>query len=309
MEKIMKKRVTAGTVKKSGQLGAKFKKNISAWCILLPSVILMCYIVWRPIFISLYYSLFKMQGYNLVEFVGLKNYVDVLTDSLFLKTLWNTVKYVLLSAVIGFPLPIILAVMLNEIVHMKGFFKISLYIPAIIPGIAVSMIWYYMYFPDPSGFLNMVRSFFGLEPAAWLQDGRYTILYIVISMTWQGMGGTMIMYLAGLSGINQDLYEASKIDGAGFFRKIWHVTIPQMRSIFILMAARQVISVFQVMEQPLAMTGGGPDNESITLALQTYQYAFDQFQMSKALSLSTVTFLLLMVFTIGYFWLEKKLDD
>ena len=309
MTKNTNKAAASSVVIQQGKHAAKLKKNLSAWLILLPSVILMCYIVWRPIIVGVYYSLFKMQGYTATDFVGLKNYIDVLTDSLFLKTLGNTVKYVLFSAIIGFPLPILFAIMLNEMAHLKGFLKVALYIPAIIPGIAVSMIWYYMYFPDQSGLLNMIRSFVGLAPLEWLQDGRYTILYIVISMTWQGMGGTTIMYLAGLTGVSQDLYEAAKMDGVGFFGRVWNITIPQMSPIFLLMAARQVISVFQVMEQPMAMTGGGPNNESVTLALQTYQYAFDQFQMSKALALGTVTFLLLMVFTVGYFWLEKKLDN
>lgn len=285
------------------------RRNMVAWLILLPSVILFYYIVWRPIFVGMYYSMFYMKGYEITSFAGLKNYKDVLTDTLFIKTFLNTLQYVGWSVLIGIPLPIIIGILLNEVVHIKGFCKLAVYFPMIIPGIAASMIWYYMYFPDQSGLLNMFRMYFGLEPLEWLQNKNMTIFLIIISMTWKGMGGTVIMYLAALTGVDQNLYEAAKLDGAGFLGRIRHITLPRLAGMILLMGARQIISVFQVMEQPLAMTGGGPNNASVTLALQTYRYAFEYFRMDKALALGTVTFLMLLVFTVIYFFLEKKIDE
>lgn len=285
------------------------RRNLSGWLLIFPSLLLFCIIVWRPIVIGIGYSFFKLQGFTPTAFTGLDNYIAVLTDTNFLQTLANTGVYVLCSLLIGFPLPFICAVMLNEMIHAKGFFKVSTYLPVIIPGIASCLIWKMMYMDGSGGFLNMLLYFLGLDPMQWLSNKSLTIPLIVIAMTWNGFGSTLIMHLATLQGINQELYDAARLDGAGFFKRLRYVLLPHMSGIMLLLAIKQIISVFQVTEQPLVMTGGGPNGASMSLGLTNYFYAFKYSQFDRSLALGVVTFLILILFTLIYFKLDSKVNE
>lgn len=285
------------------------KINWKQWLIILPSVLLFYFMVWRPIGVGTFLSFFKLQNYKPVEFTGLQNYKEVLFDTLFLQTLKNTVLYVLWSLIIGFLPPIILAVMLNEVVHCKSFFKFSIYLPVIVPSIAASLIWYFMYQAGEGGMLNMLIGKLGFAPSAWLQNQKMTIPLIIVSMTWRGCGSAMIMYLATLQGINQELYEAVRIDGGGLFRRLKTITLPHIMPVMLLLMIRQIIGVFQVMVEPMTMTGGGPDNASVSLSLQIYNYAFTYFQPERALALGVITFFLLIGITVFYFMADKKIGE
>ncbi len=304
---MAKEQVTKRRTNKN--LGGIVARNLSGWLLILPSIFLFIMLVWRPIGIGIWYSFYKLQGFTRVEFVGLKNFMDVLTDTNFIQTLWNTVGYVFWSLVIGFPLPFICAVMLNEMIHMQGYFKITTYLPVIIPSIATCLIWKMVYMDGNGGLLNMFRYYLGLEPMNWLSNKNLAIPLIVISMSWNGFGSTLIMYLATLQGINQELYEAARLDGAGFFRRIIHVLFPYMRGLLLLMLIRQIIGVFNVTEQPLTMTGGGPNGASMSLGLTNYYYAFKYGQYDKSLALGVITFCLLLVLTFIYFGLDKRVDE
>lgn len=295
------------SLKKSG-IGL-IRRNSTAWLLLLPSVLLFFFFVWRPIGIGFLYSFFKLQNYVPTEFVGFENYREVVTDMLFLKTLTNSCKYVLWSFVIGFIPPILLAVMINEIVHMNSFIKFSIYFPQIVPVVAAALIWYFLYLPGDSGVLNIILGKFGLPANDWLQNSKQTIPLIVVMMTWQGCGGSMILYLASLQGINQELYEAAKMDGAGVPMRFMCVTLPAIFPIILLQFVRQIIGVFQVMLEPMSMTDGGPNNASVSLNLQSFKYAFQNFQPERALALGVITFIILMIVTCFYFKAQKKFGD
>ncbi len=252
---------------------------------------------------------FEMQGFTPSKFVGLENYINIVTNSQFFRVLGNTLQYVGWSLVIGFPLPIILAIMVNEMVHKQSVFRFGIYMPIIIPAVASAMIWYFMYYPDEAGLLNTLLSNFGLEPYEWLQDGKRTILYIVISSTWHGYGGTMILYLAALTGVNQELYEAAIIDGAGIIRRVFHITIPQISSMILLGFVKQIISIFQILDAPMTMTGGGPNGASMSIAYWAYKEGFEGFRIGSSLAISTITFVILIFMTIFYFALNKRVED
>lgn len=294
---------------KNKSVSGLLRRNISGWLLIIPSIILFVFIIWRPIIIGISYSFFDLQGFKPVEFVGFKNFAEVLNDTNFIKTLINTVGYVFWSLIIGFPLPFICAVMLNELVHMKGYFKITTYLPVVIPTIATAFIWKMVYMDGPGGLLNMLLYYFGIEPMGWLSNKTLVIPLIVVSMSWSGFGSTLIMYLATLQGINQELYEAARLDGAGFFRRIKHVLFPHMRGVVLLLAIRQIIGVFSVAEQPLAMTGGGPNGASMSLGLTNYYYAFKYSQYDKSMALGVITFCLLLVLTFVYFGLDRRIEE
>ena len=202
-----------------------------------------------------------------------------------------------------------MAFMLNEMRCFSRFVRFSLYAPCMIPAIITSMLWYYIYYPDGTGLLNMLITNFGGQPFGWLQDSKWTIPCIVISMTWNSFGGTMLLYLAALQGINRELYEAALIDGAGVFKRITKIAIPELRGIMLLTFCRQIIAVFGTTEQPLAMTGGGPNGASLTLGLQSYRYAFVYGKVGNSLALSVVTFLILLSLTFVYAKMDKKINQ
>lgn len=294
---------------KKRKWAAIIKSQTGAWALLLPAVFCLYFFVLRPQILGIGWSFFDMKGYKLGDFVGLDNYKRVIGDTMFLKTVTNTFLYVFWSIIVGFLIPIIIAILLNEMVHLRNTFRVMVYFPSILPGAAVALLWYMMFYPDQGGLLNMVLGEFGLEPYVWLQDGRYTILYIVISMTWSGAGGTAIYYFASLQGVNRELYEAAIIDGAGFIKRLWNITLPHMGSVILLFLVRQIISVFSIMEQPLQMTGGGPDNASMTLGLLAYQYGFVSIKANYAMVVGVIMFAILLVFTCFYFVLNKKMED
>lgn len=295
--------------KKIKRKKSELQKNISGWLLIFPAILAFSLFVWRPIIISFIDSLFRIQGVVRIEFVGLKNFVDVVTDTNFLKSLWNTVKYVLWSLLLGLPLPFLAAVMMNEMVRTKQFFNVMFYLPCVIPSMATYLIWRMIYADGSGGLLNMILYFLGAAPAAWLSNANLSIPLIVVTMTWSGFGGAVILYLSSLQGIDQSLYEAARLDGAGMFTRVRVVMMPNMWGILLLQAVRQIISVFQVTEQPLVMTGGGPNGASTTLGLTNYFYAFKYGQFDKSMALSVIMFLLLIWLTIVYFKLDKKIND
>ena len=287
----------------------KLKNDLTAWLLILPLLVIMYLFVWRPTGMGMIWSTFKMKGYTPTEFIGLKNYIDVVTDTEFLPILGNTLKYVMWSLVIGFIPPVIIAIMINEMIYFKKGFRVIIYLPAVLPGVAANLMWYYMYYPDNTGLLNQVLAMLGMSPYTWLNDPNFVILYIVIAMTWCGFGGTMILYYAAIQSVSMELYEAATIDGAGMMRRLFHVTLPQISGVLLLCFVNQIIAVFQVLDQPLIMTAGGPNNASVSISYQLYKYGFINGRAGHAMALGTIIFAILLLATCFYFKINKKVEE
>ena len=287
------------------------RNDLNGWILMLPMVVILYLFIWRPTVMGTVWSFFNMKAYTVLDFCGLDNFRKVITHTQFLPTLWNTVQYVLWSFVIGFLPPLFIAIMINEVVHFKGGFRVLIYTPAVIPGIAAMLMWYFMYYPDQTGLLNMILGKFGVEPQQWLNDPDFAIIGITIYSTWKGFPAAMLLYYASVQSVSVELYEAAIIDGAGPIKRLWHITRPAMEGIILLQAVRQIIGVFQIMEQPLAMTSGGPNGASTSLSYQLYQYGFNSGGKGtgQAMALGVIIFLILIVFTIFYFWLNRKIED
>ena len=294
---------------KKSKFDGLIKRNIAGWALILPTVLVFIVFVWRPIIIGVVYSFFDLNGFVPVKFVGFDNYVRVLSDTNFLKTLWNTVQYVLWSLVLGLPLPFVAAVMLNEIRHGKQYFKITAYLPCVLPGMAVYLLWTMIYGESSAGLINSVLNLFGIGNMKFLSNSTYVIPCIILMMTWQAFGSTMVMYLATLQSVDTSLYEAARIDGANFWQRIRAVLFPHCRGIILLLAVRQIIGVFAITEQPMVMTGGGPNGASLSLGLTNYYYAFKYGQMQNSLALGVVSFIFLVGLTVVYFKLDKKINE
>ena len=224
-----------------------FRNDLDAWILFLPSVIVLYLMIWRPTVLGTGWSFFKMNAYTPGDFCGFDNFRKVITHTQFLPTLWNTVQYVLWSLVLGYLPPVIIAVLINEMVHFNNGFRVTIYLPAVIPGIAAMLMWYYIYYPDQTGLLNMVLAKFGMEPFTWLNNPKFVIPGIIIYSTWKSFSGTMLLYYASVQSVSVELYEAAIIDGAGIWKRAWHVTRPQIEGTLLLCLVNQIIGVFQIM--------------------------------------------------------------
>lgn len=290
------------------KLSKVIKKNISGWMIMIPTLLLFAFFVWEPLLASIRLSLYSAKGMRTIEFVGIKNYIDVFNHPDFLPAVRNTFSYTIWSLLIGFFIPIIMAIIINEMVHAKSAFRVGTYFPNIVPGLATVLMWGFIFKPGKTGVLNILLSNFGIGPQVWLSNPKLTIPLIVITMTWKGAGATALIYLAALQGINPELYEAAIIDGAGIWHRIKHVTLPNLRNLIRTLLILQVISVFQILYEPLVMTNGGPNNASISIMQLVYKYAFEKFDYPKAASVSVIISIFLITLTLVYYKFNKEQD-
>ena len=288
----------------------KLRNDISGWIFLLPTVVLMYIMIWRPTVLGAVWAFFKMHAYTVGEYIGLDNFERVIKHSQFIPMLKNTLMYTMWSLVIGFLPPVFLAIMINEIVYFRNTTRILIYLPTIIPGIVGYLMWKIIYAPDMSGMLNQMLVNMGLNTYTWLNDPKFTIIGLIIQSTWKGMGGTMLLYYACLQGTSVELYEAAILDGAGMLRRAWTVTRPALSATMLLNLVNQVIGIFQTLDAPLTMTGGGPNGASSTLGFQLYQYAFNSGGRAtgQAMALGLIIFVILLVATCFYFWMNKKIE-
>ncbi len=299
--------VSALSIKKS-PLSVFLQKNLSGWMMLLPSVILFSFFMWVPLFESIQLSLYKAQGMRFVQFVGLQNYFDVFAHPDFMPAIVNTFMYTFWSLIIGFLVPVITAILINEVRKGKSLFKIGIYLPNIVPGMAMILMWSFIFKPGDTGILNILLKFMGIPSQAWLTNPEWTIPLIVLTLTWKGAGATALLYIAGLQGIDPELYEAAIIDGAGIWRRIRHITLPNIYNLARTMFVLQIIAVFQILYEPLVLTNGGPNNASISIMQLVFRYAFQQFDYPKAAAVSVIISLILAVLTALSFKLNKVQD-
>ena len=287
----------------------KWRQDLSGWAIMLPSLILFAFFVWVPLMESVKLSFYSTKGFTPVEFVGFENYTKVFKDPVFMKALGNTFKYIFWSIAIGFLVPIIMAILLNEVVYFKSLFRVGMYFPNVVPGVATVMMWSLIMTPGKNGILNAFIGSFGVSPQRWLENPNWTIPLIVITMTWKGAGSTALIYLARLQGINQEHYEAASIDGAGIWHRILYITIPGLFSTCKTLLILQIIAVFQVLYEPMVMTGGGPNNASISLMQLNYRYAFTEMKISQATAVGVIIAIILVVLTCVYNLLNRNSEE
>jgi len=282
------------------------RRDLAIWILAVPTLALFVIFNWQPLVENVVDSFYYLQGFNPVHFVGLANYRSVLSNSVFVQTLQNTFIYVMWSLIIGFPLPLLSAIVINEMRRAQGIMKFAVYLPAMVPSIVTALMWGLLYQPGGAGMLNRLLNVFGLAPSVWLENSHLTILLIIVATTWGGFGTTTLLYLASLQGVNPELYDAASIDGAGIWKKLQNITIPQIMPIVIILLILQIIGVFQILIQPLAMTSGGPNNASMSMLLLSYYYAFKFFIPADSMAIGVITFVILIGFSFLYFRLQRR---
>lgn len=295
------------STKKKKNYKALVKKNLLAWLIMLPSLILFAFFVWTPLIKNVILSFFS--DYSFKEFVGFKNYQSLFQDVSFIAALKNTFKYIFWSLLIGFLVPMIIGFLLSEVIHAKGFFRVCIYIPCMISGIAVVFLFKNVYGDETYSILNVILKAFGGTPRKWASDPNIIIPLIVIAMTWKGAGGTALIYLSNFQQIDSSLYEAARMDGAKPFQRFARVMMPQMRNTILTLLVLQIISVFQVFYEPLVIGNwGGPLDSSMSLMLLAYKFAFNDLEFAKGAAASIFLALIILAFTLAYFALVRYLN-
>lgn len=287
---------------------AKLRRDLVAWLLMIPSLILFAFFVWGPLLDTVKMSFYETKGMNLVEFNGLENYKKLLIQPAY-KIAWgNTVKYTLCSLVVGLAVPVIIAALITEVSHFRGFFRIAAYYPNVIPSIAAVMIFTFFFGTGNSGVLNILLAKIGVGPVNFLTDEKWVIFWIVVAMTWKAAGSTALVYMSSISGISADLYEAATIDGASPIRRFFSITIPTILKTGKTMLILQILAVFQILYEPMMMTHGGPNNASISIMELVYELAFSQMKFSQAAALSVEVCLILIVLTVIYYAVANSVD-
>ena len=294
------------TLRLSG--GARLRKDLFAWLLMIPSLVLFAFFVWGPLLDTVRMSFYQTKGMNLVKFVGLENYGKLLVQPAY-KIAWkNTVKYTLCSLVVGLAVPVIIASLITEVSHFRGFFRVAAYYPNIIPSIAAVMIFTFFFGTGNSGVLNILLAKIGVGPVNFLTSEKWVIFWIVVAMTWKAAGSTALVYMSSISGISPDLYEAATIDGASPLRRFFSITIPTILKTGKTMLILQILAVFQILYEPMMMTNGGPNNASISIMELVYDLAFKQMKFSQAAALSVEVCLILIVLTVVYYAVANSVD-
>jgi multiple sugar transport system permease protein len=277
--------------------------------LLLPMLAVFGLFAWFPILRGIVMS---VQATNLVSeptFVGLDNFVRVVADPQFAIAVTNTAWFALLALIFGFPVPIVLAVVMSEVRRGRGLYSALAYLPVVIPPVVSVLLWRFFYDASSHGVFNTVLGWVGAGPLPWLQSAASAMPSIVIEATWANAGATVIIYLAALVAVPPELYDAADVDGASIWQKIRNITLPQLRSVLVVTLILQLIATAQVFTEPLLFTSGGPNNATLTVLLLIYRYAFQNslggnYGMAAALSLMLATFL--AAFVAGYYWLTRS---
>jgi multiple sugar transport system permease protein len=272
--------------------------GLSTLAFLLPLLLVFGAFSWYPIVRTVVMSL---QHTNLVSaptWVGLDNFRAVLHDPLLPIAVKNTAEFAGLALVFGYPIPLVAAVLMSEVRRFRGVYSALAYLPVVVPPVVAVLLWKTFYDGGPVGVFNTVLGWVGLGPYPWLQSQSWAMPSLVLESTWANAGGTVIIYLAALTGVNRELYEAASVDGATLWRKVWHITLPQLRGVLLVTMILQIIGTAQVFLEPYLFTSGGPANSTLTVLLLIYDYAFGNslggdYGSATALSLMLAGFLAL----------------
>ncbi|MBP1999371.1 multiple sugar transport system permease protein [Paenibacillus shirakamiensis] len=268
-----------------------FYSFISPW--LIGFLVLTLY----PIGSSLYYSFTDYDVIHNPVWVGFGNFKELFQDEQFWNSIRVTLKYTFISVPLTLILSLLLAILINQKVLFKGFFRTAIYFPSMISGVAMSLLFFWVFNPQ-AGLFNYVLSWFGVDPIAWLLDARYAMWALIIMSFW-GLGTGMLIFLAGLQGVPQSLIEAARLDGAGPLRTFWAVTFPMISPVFLFQLIIGIIDSFQVFTQAYTVTQGGPSYSTWFYVYNIYINAFKNFRYGYASAMAWLLLVAVMLVTYG----------
>ncbi|MFF7586397.1 carbohydrate ABC transporter permease [Kitasatospora purpeofusca] len=291
-----------------GRLRQRVRHHLTAHGFLLGAVLCFAYFSWYPMVREVVMS-FQRTRRGRTTWVGLENLDRIVHDPAFWQAWRNTLLFTALALLLGFALPFLVALLLNELRGARTYLRVLVYLPVMMPPVASVLLFKYFYDPG-HGLFNRILELLHLPTSAWLNSADTAMVSVVLAATWMNMGSATLVYLAALQNIPGELYEAAELDGAGLLRRIWHVTIPQTRLILSLLLLLQIVATMQVFVEPYLLTGGnGPEGSTTTVVHLIYQYAFNFNNYGSASALGLVMLIVLAGFSALYARLARHTDQ
>ena len=290
-------------------LGRKVRDNLTGHTFLIGALVCFAVFSWYPMVRGIVMS-FQRTRRGETTWVGWDNYTRIIDDPSFWTAWKNTFYFTFLALVLGYAVPFFVAILLNEFRHAKGYLRILVYLPVMLPpASALFLFKFYAYDPSEAGLFNAVLAALHLPTSEWMQSPGMTMPAMVLASTWMNMGSAVLIYLAALQNIPGELYEAAELDGAGIWRRIRHVTIPQTRLILALLAMMQIVATMQLFIEPLILANGAGTGDSATsVAYLIYQHGFFQNDLNGAAALGVIMLVVLAGFSAVYVRLTARQD-
>lgn len=278
------------------------QQNFAGVLFILPALLGTIVFIIIPIIGSFGLSFANWDLLNPIQYVGLANYKAILTEFVFVKIIINTFVYAITTSVFGVIIPLILACIINNQIKGADFFKTAYFLPFVTPMIVIGIIWEWIFDPN-IGCLNHLLQLH----INWLYDTNFAMPALIIVSVWKLIGYNMILFLTGLSTINKELLEASKIDGANAYNTFKHVTVPLLSPTIFFVSIITAITSFQVFDLIFIMTQGGPLDSTNVLVYAIYKNAFEYFKVGKASALAYVLFAIIFTLTLVQWKFKSKL--
>lgn len=275
------------------------REAINAYVFMSPVILGLLIFTLGPIVASLFLSFTNYNLLNDPKWIGVDNYVKMYGERLFWQSLRVSATYSLISVPLGMMLALFLAILLNR--KMRGIYTLRsiYYLPTVISGVGVALLWRWI-FNGQYGVLNTLLRNIGIKGPNWLLDENWALTALIITSVW-GVGGTMLIFLAGLQGIPTEINEAAEIDGAGKWAQFRYITLPMISHVTFFNLVLGIIGALQVFTDAYVITGGGPNNSTLFIAVYLYRHAFQFLNFGYAAALAWVLFLIVMVLTIFVF--------
>jgi multiple sugar transport system permease protein len=249
-----------------------------------------------PMGASLFISLTEWNILSPAKWIWIENYKTIFSDPLFYKSVRVTLLYALFSVPLSIILSVFIAILLNNNIKGMRVFRTITYLPSIISGVVIALLWIWVYNPD-YGIINNILRIFHIKGPGWIFDQHWALPSLVIMSLW-GIGGNMVLYLAGLQGIPTELYEAAHIDGANFFVRLFSITIPGLSPVLLFTLLTGIIGALQTFTQAFVMTKGGPNQSTHFYAYYIYKNAFTYRKMGEACAQAWLLFIIIFIITI-----------
>ncbi len=278
------------------------KRSLVAWVFVGPALIVLGVFFGLPVFAALLLSLTDFDLYALADwrnlrFVGLGNYIELLQTQLFWKSLGNTFYFVIVGVPLSIGVSLGAALLLNApVARFRAFFRTALFAPVVTTLVAVAVIWRYL-FHSSYGLANWALGHVGIAPVDWLGDPQWAMPTIILLAVWKNFGYNMVIFLAGLQAIPQDLYEAARIDGASRRRQFWHITLPMLGPVLMVVGVITVAGYFQLFAEPYVMTRGDPLQSTVSVLYFMFEEGFRWWNLGRASAVAFLLFLIILAIT------------
>ena len=288
----------------------KRRANLVAYSFIAPNFFGFAIFTLGPVAFAFALAFMHWDGSNPIQFAGLANFFALFEDRAFVAAFWNTIIYTACSVPLTMACALGLAMLLNQKIFGRNFFRAAMFFPYVASLVAAAVVWNMLFNPE-MGPVNMLLYTFGVDPKdlpGWAADKNWAMVTIILFGVWKSMGYYMVIYLAGLQGVNQELYEAADLDGANGWQKFWNITLPQLAPTTFFVSVMLIVQSFKVFDQVYMITQGGPGTSTLVLVYHIYNEAFISWDLGYSSMVAMVLFTLVLTITLIQFRYSRSVD-